>query len=79
MAFFWLTHLGSGSITGCQPPGQRAASSQTAAPKQTQRLPATAAQQFGWWLLQDLKCKAESVHPWIVAQRYPHINTPCQR
>ncbi|OCT92753.1 testis-expressed protein 49 [Xenopus laevis] len=45
-------------------------------PKQTQRLPATAAQQYGWWLPQDPKCKAESVHPWIGSQRYPHINSP---
>eukprot|EP00079_Xenopus_tropicalis_P010356 XP_002935150.1 PREDICTED: uncharacterized protein LOC100490937 isoform X1 [Xenopus tropicalis] len=45
-------------------------------PKQTQRMPATSAQQYGWWLPQDPRSKAESVHPWIGCQRYPQISSP---
>ncbi|KAE8626309.1 hypothetical protein XENTR_v10006582 [Xenopus tropicalis] len=79
MAFFGLTHLGYQDplrALSLQGNGQAAASGQTAAPKQTQRMPATSAQQYGWWLPQDPRSKAESVHPWIGCQRYPQISSP---
>ncbi|XP_044143502.1 testis-expressed protein 49 [Bufo gargarizans] len=48
-------------------------------PKQTQRIPLTAAQQYGWWLPQDPKEKLENVYPWIQSTRYPMINSPMTR
>ncbi|XP_075708327.1 sperm microtubule inner protein 11 isoform X2 [Rhinoderma darwinii] len=45
-------------------------------PKQTQKTPLTAAQQYGWWLPQDPKEKPENVYPWIQSTRYPMINSP---
>ncbi|XP_077339437.1 sperm microtubule inner protein 11 [Lithobates pipiens] len=48
-------------------------------PKQTQRIPLTSAQQYGWWLPQDPKAKPESDHPWIQSTRHPMINSPMTR
>ncbi|CAI9536026.1 unnamed protein product [Staurois parvus] len=48
-------------------------------PKQTQKIPLTTAQQYGWWLPQDPKAKPESAHPWIQSTRYPMVNSPMTR
>ncbi|KAM3935666.1 sperm microtubule inner protein 11 [Leptodactylus fuscus] len=48
-------------------------------PKQTQKMPLTAAQQYGWWLPQNPKEKPENVYPWIQSARYPMINSPMTR
>ncbi|XP_053313632.1 testis-expressed protein 49 [Spea bombifrons] len=48
-------------------------------PKQTQQMPLTTNQHYGWWLPQDPKVKTESVHPWIQAPRHPMINSPLTR
>ncbi|XP_056418215.1 testis-expressed protein 49 [Hyla sarda] len=48
-------------------------------PKQTQKMPLTTAQQYGWWLPQDIKEKPENVYPWIQSTRYPMINSPMTR
>ncbi|KAM5182418.1 sperm microtubule inner protein 11 [Mantella aurantiaca] len=48
-------------------------------PIQTQRIPLTAAQQYGWWLPRDPKEKPESAHPWIQCTKYPMINSPMTR
>ncbi|XP_066450162.1 sperm microtubule inner protein 11 [Eleutherodactylus coqui] len=48
-------------------------------PKQTQKIPLTTAQQYGWWLPQDPKEKPENVYPWIQSSRYPMINSPMTR
>uniref|UniRef100_A0A8C5M0S9 Uncharacterized protein n=1 Tax=Leptobrachium leishanense TaxID=445787 RepID=A0A8C5M0S9_9ANUR len=49
------------------------------APKETQRLPLTATQKYGWWVPQDRNVKAEYVHTWIEVPRYPMINSPMTR
>ncbi|KAG9491431.1 hypothetical protein GDO78_000104 [Eleutherodactylus coqui] len=71
MAFFGITGL------GYQDPFQ--AAQIPAAPKQTQKIPLTTAQQYGWWLPQDPKEKPENVYPWIQSSRYPMINSPMTR
>ncbi|KAM8977807.1 sperm microtubule inner protein 11 [Pelodytes ibericus] len=48
-------------------------------PKQTQRLPLTAGQKYGWWVPQDPKTKVQSVHTWLDVPRYPMINSPMTR
>ncbi|XP_063300793.1 sperm microtubule inner protein 11 [Pelobates fuscus] len=48
-------------------------------PKQTQRLPLTATQRYGWWVSEDPEVKTEYVHPWIQVPRYPVINSPMTR
>ncbi|KAG8585905.1 hypothetical protein GDO81_005192 [Engystomops pustulosus] len=48
-------------------------------PKQTQKMPLTSAQQYGWCLPEDPKEKAENVYPWLQSARYPMINSPMTR
>ncbi|XP_073519905.1 sperm microtubule inner protein 11 [Phyllobates terribilis] len=48
-------------------------------PKQTQKIPVTTGQQYGWWLPQDPKEKPENMYPWIQCTRYPMINSPMTR
>ncbi|XP_069826215.1 sperm microtubule inner protein 11 isoform X2 [Dendropsophus ebraccatus] len=48
-------------------------------PKQTQKMPLTTGQHYGWWLPQDSKEKPENVYPWIQSARYPMINSPMTR
>ncbi|XP_063808817.1 sperm microtubule inner protein 11 [Pseudophryne corroboree] len=48
-------------------------------PKQTQRFPLTAAQQYGWWLPQEPKEKVDNMYPWTQTIRHPMINSPMTR
>ncbi|XP_069614432.1 sperm microtubule inner protein 11 [Ranitomeya imitator] len=48
-------------------------------PKQTQKIPLTTGQQYGWWLPRDPKEKPENLYPWIQCTRYPMINSPMTR
>ncbi|KAM4045113.1 sperm microtubule inner protein 11 [Anomaloglossus baeobatrachus] len=48
-------------------------------PKQTQKMPLTTGQQYGWWLPQNPKEKPENMYPWIQCTRYPMINSPMTR
>ncbi|XP_040281439.1 testis-expressed protein 49 isoform X2 [Bufo bufo] len=75
MAFFGITGLGyQAPLRAAQIPRD-----EIAAPKQTQRMPLTATQQYGWWLPQDPKEKPENVYPWIQSTQYPMINSPMTR
>ncbi|MEE6471273.1 hypothetical protein FKM82_009229 [Ascaphus truei] len=51
----------------------------TTTPNQTQRIPLTAGQLYGWWLPQDPKVKAECAYPWMQGPRHPMIRSPMTR
>ncbi|XP_075054131.1 sperm microtubule inner protein 11 isoform X2 [Mixophyes fleayi] len=48
-------------------------------PKQSQRMPLTTAQQYGWWLPQEPMVKVDGVYPWSQTIRHPMINSPMTR
>ncbi|KAM9319958.1 LOW QUALITY PROTEIN: sperm microtubule inner protein 11 [Gastrophryne carolinensis] len=48
-------------------------------PKESQRMPLTTGQNYGWWLPQDSRAAPESAYPWIETARYPMINSPMTR
>ncbi|XP_068121305.1 sperm microtubule inner protein 11 [Hyperolius riggenbachi] len=48
-------------------------------PKETQRVPLTTAQQYGWWLPQEPRENPQTLYPWIQSTRYPMINSAMTR